>query len=145
MLRQLVVVILGVVALSRLQPAFAASRSCKDILANKSYDCQTLQDPDGSSAFCVRFVVPGTVSSKFDASVLGGTFGCSCDPSGTPRRPKFNKSHLFTCVGLQGGTVPTVLHGAVLPNGTKIRRGKIAVLNGSAGFVSCDPSPVPCP
>lgn len=143
--RQFVVVILAIVVLSRLQPAFAASRSCKDNLGNKSYDCLAISDLDGFTDFCVRFVVPGTVSAKFDASMLGATFGCSCDPFGKPRRPNFNVSHRFTCVGLQSGTFPTEFRGMVIGNGAKIRHGQITTERGSAGLVACDPSSLPCP
>jgi len=70
--------------------AVAAPPSCKDILAGKSYSCQSISDL-GANAFCVRFISPGSVSANFDANILGGTFGCACSPLGTPAKPRFNE------------------------------------------------------
>jgi hypothetical protein len=123
---------------------FAASPSCKDILSGKSYDCLAISDL-GSNGFCVRFISPGSVSTKFDASLLGGTFGCSCAPLGTPERPKFNTSRQFNCAGLEGGTVPTDFLGVIVRKGEKIRRGRLTSQNGSAAIVACELASLPCP
>jgi hypothetical protein len=117
--------------------AVAASPTCKDILVGKSYNCQSISDL-GPNAFCVRFIAPGSVSVNFDASVLGGTFGCSCSPLGTPLRPKFNRSHQFNCVGLEGGSLPTDFLGVVVEKGKKIRRARLTSQTGEAAIVACD-------
>ena len=87
-------------------PALAPVTSCETVLDNNTYSCNIKSSFSTSFTDTFTFASPGTVSSHFDLTVagLGSTLGCSCNPTGSLKNPKFNASkNAFSCDGAPGG------------------------------------------
>jgi hypothetical protein len=78
--------------------------NCQTKLDNNAYDCEVKSSFGSPFMSCFQFVSPGSVSDNFDLDVSGlGDLGCSCNPTGTFNKPKFNGSQKsFDCVGTIG-------------------------------------------
>jgi hypothetical protein len=86
--------------------AAAAAANCQTKLDNNAYDCNVKSSFSTTFTSCYQFISPGTVSSAFDLAVSGlsgSNLGCSCNPTGSFKKPKFNGSpETFDCVGTNG-------------------------------------------
>jgi hypothetical protein len=120
--------------------------TCETILSNQAYDCTVTPSFGGQFTDCYSFIFPGVISSNFDLfpTELGATLGCSCNPSGSSKKPKFNQSKQFSCVGDASGTQFT-FEGKVAGNGKKITGGRDASSTGITYIVSCLRRDTPCP
>jgi len=116
----------------------ASKPTCATILTGRSYDC-TVVSSFNATPFtdCYDFLAP-SMSSQFDLHPvgLGATLGCSCNPTGSVKKPKFNQSKQFTCVGDAQGTVFT-FEGKVAASGKKITGGRDASAVGNTFLYSC--------
>jgi hypothetical protein len=78
---------------------FAAN--CQTKLDNKAYDCEVKSSFGSPFESCIQFLSPGSLSANFDLVVvgLGQQLGCSCNPTGSFKSPRFNGSpNAFDCV-----------------------------------------------
>jgi len=86
----------------------AQAQNCQDLLANNRYRCQVKTELGAQFEACFQFVSPGSLSTKFDLSVSGGsyfltTLECECKAKGSFNHPKFNQSTEFLCGNEQYG------------------------------------------
>src|SRR6266478_8456860 len=91
-------------ALAAISPE-AAAGNCQSKLSNNAYDCHAKSSFGTKFLDCFQFVSPGTVSGSFDlvVSSIGAELGCSCNPTGSFKKPRFNRSpNAFDCVGTDG-------------------------------------------
>ena len=114
-------------ALAPAAPAFAAPPTCAELLGGRVYRCTVKTSFGTEFEDCFRTTRPGTRSAEFDlaADRLREPFGCTCEPRGAFRRPRFEGSKRFLCTG--GGTtgsLATTLGGRVSRRGDRIRSGK---------------------
>lgn len=94
-----------------------ARPNCQDILNNNTYRCEGKTSSGAEGTLCLRFVSPGVFSSNFDLDFGEVKLGCSCKPQGSFKRPKFNESRSWYCVGtgeeaflFEGFASPFALH-----------------------------------
>jgi hypothetical protein len=120
--------------------------TCATILGNRSYDCNIQASFGNGFTDCYNFISPGVTSAQFDLfpTELGATLGCSCNPSGSLKKPKFNQSKQFACVGDAAGTQYT-FEGKVSGNGKKITGGRDASSTGNTYILTCLVRDTPCP
>jgi hypothetical protein len=99
----------------------ASSGSCQTKLGNNAYDCNVAPSFSAPFTDCYQFISPGSVSTHFDLFPvgLGSELGCSCDPTGSIKNPKFNGSpNAFDCDGgggfdFAGKVTPTKISGHI--------------------------------
>jgi hypothetical protein len=123
--------------------ANAASRSCQTALDSNSYNCMVKSSFGAPFTDCYQFGPP-SVSSHFDMLPigLGHELGCSCDPTGSFKNPKFNGSpNAFDCVGTDG-TEEFDFAGKV--TSSKIS-GHISADSGDSFVFSCTKRSTSCP
>lgn len=123
----------------------AQANTCNTRVAGRIYSC----------TLATNFGAPGTT---FNATLLfsgdgqaasyagsGFTLGCSCESKGSFKRPKFEVSKEFRCVGYIFGspTFSVDFSGKANKKGTKINKGHVATRFGESGVFKCLEGPVP--
>lgn len=122
----------------------SSSKSCQTTLDNNSYDCAVASSFDGPFTDCYEFISPGKESAHFDLFPVGldATLGCSCDPTGSEKSPKFNASaSAFDCDGTDGVEYYDFAGKA----GSKKVTGHISADNGDSFLFACTKRSSPCP
>jgi hypothetical protein len=122
----------------------SSSNNCQTKAANNSYDCVVASSFGSPFTDCYEFVSPGTDSVHFDLFPVGldATLGCSCDPTGSEKKPSFNSSaSAFDCDGTDGEEYYDFA-GKV---STKKISGHISANNGDSFLFSCTKRSSPCP
>jgi len=122
----------------------SSSKSCQTTLDNNSYDCNVASSFGAPFTDCYEFISPGSESTHFDLFPAGldSTLGCSCDPTGSEKSPKFNaSSSAFDCDGTDG-TEYFDFAGKVT---SKKVSGHISANNGSSFLFTCTKRSSPCP
>src|SRR5437868_1179497 len=121
--------------------AAATAGNCQTKLDNDSYDCQLKSSFSTNFTSCFQFVSPGSVSSAFDLAVtgLGGdNLGCSCNPTGSFKKPKFNGSpNAFDCVGTNGFNFTGKLNGKKINGSASSAAGDSFLFTCTVRSVSC--------
>jgi hypothetical protein len=113
--------------------------TCETFLDNNSYDCSVKSSFGSSFTDCFTFASPGTVSSNFDLTVKGLSsthLGCSCTPTGSFKKPKFDTGKGFDCTNVVSGG-PIDFQGKVTGKGKKLVQGQVYERNGSSFVYQC--------
>ena len=107
------------------QTATAVAQNCQSRLANNSYTCTVVSSFGESFTDTFTFTSPGAISADFDLSTvqLGASLGCGCAPTGNVKKPHFEASFVFQCVGsVPESSAEIVLLGTA--TSTKITKGQ---------------------
>jgi hypothetical protein len=120
--------------------AHALPQPCQPLLVGHSFTCSVNFESGGLStvplSFTAALAPPDTVSSKFDVQKGGIGYGCTCAPSGTFGRTRFDSSKMFYCMGDSGG-LSTLISGKVSGNGLKITNLVVATQQGTSSLGAC--------
>lgn len=120
----------------------ARATTCADLLGNNSYDCTIVSEASPTPVqSCFDFSTPGSLSGKFDLHADGVTLGCTCQPAGNAKRPKFNASKTFDCVGSDG---PLAVHIGGKVGKSKISKGHREDSSGAGAVLACSLRTSPC-
>ena len=114
--------------------ASAIAGNCEAKLGNKSFAC-TIKHSDGStSTDCVEFTPTGP-SPIFNYFDFVGLFGCTCDVTGSFKKPSFdNSASGFECDDGKGDQIYVKI------KGNKIT-GQGSDSSGDSSILSCTPGP----
>lgn len=114
----------------------ARATTCTDMLGNNAYDCTIVSEANPTPVqSCFEFSTPGSLCGKFDLHAEGATLGCTCRPGGNAKKPKFNTSKPFDCVGTDGALT---VHIAGKAGKYKISKGHREDSSGAGTVSTCN-------